>query len=64
MLNKDLKVVCQALSRFERTYGKRSDIFFKEYQVGIAGDDLVFIEWAAIVMMRDRLLAELAALQA
>lgn len=64
MLNKDLKVVCQALSRFERTYGKTSDIFLKEYQDGIAGDDMDFIEWTSIVMMRDRLLAELAALQA
>ena len=63
-LNKELKSVNQALSRFERIYGKTSDYFFKEYQNGSAGDEIDCIEWASLVMMRDRLLAELAALQA
>lgn len=63
-LNKELKSVQQALCRFERIYGKTSEIFFKEYQDGAAGDDMDFIEWSSIIMMRDRLLAELTALQA
>jgi hypothetical protein len=63
-LNKELKAVQQALGRFERTYGKNSDIFLIEYQDGAAGDDMNFIEWSSLVMMRDRILAELAALQA
>jgi len=62
-LNKELKDVQQALNRFERSYGKSSGIFFKEYQAGTSGDDMDFIEWASLVMMRDRLLAERALLQ-
>lgn len=63
-LNKELKSVNQALNRFERTYDKKSDLFFEEYQNGTAGDEMDYIEWASLVMMRDRLLAELTALQA
>jgi hypothetical protein len=63
-LNKELKAVQQTLTRFERIYCKTSDVFFKEYQAGTAGDDMDFIEWSSLVMMRDRLLAERAALQA
>ena len=63
-LNKELKPVNQTLNRFERTYSKTSDIFIKEYQDGIAGDDMDCIEWASLAMMRDRLWAKLAALQA
>ena len=63
-LNKELKAVQQTLNRFERIYGKTSDILLKEYQAGAAGDDMDVIEWSSLVMMRDRLLAELAALQA
>lgn len=63
-LHKELKAVQQTLSRFERIYGKTSDIFLKEFQAGTAGDDMDYIEWSSLVMMRDRLIAELAALQA
>ena len=63
-LNKELKLVQQTLNRLERTYDKKSDIFFKEYQDGTAGDCMDFIEWASLIMMRDRLTAELSALQA
>ena len=63
-LNKELKAVQQTLNRFERLYGKASDILLKEYQAGTAGDDMDVIEWSSLVMMRDRLLAEQAALQA
>lgn len=62
-LHKEFKAVQQKLSRLECAYGKASDIFFEEYQNGIAGDDMNYIEWASLVMMRDRLLAELAKLQ-
>jgi hypothetical protein len=63
-LNKELKSAQKALGRFERIYGKTSDVFLKEYQDGTVGDDMDFIEWSSLVMMRDRLLAELIALQA
>ncbi len=62
-LNKELKAVQQTLHRFERSYGKSSEILLKEYQTGTAGDDMDVIEWSSLVMMRDRLLAELVALQ-
>jgi len=63
-LNKELKAVHIGLNRFERIYGKSSASLLKEYQTGKAGDDMDVIEWASLVMMRDRLLAEQAALQA
>ncbi len=62
-LHKELKDVQQALNRFERSYGKSSEIFLQEYHAGTAGDDMDFIEWASLVMMRDRLLAERVLLQ-
>lgn len=62
-LNKELKSVQQALSRFERIYGKASDIFLTEYKAGKAGDNIAFIEWSSLVIMRNRLLVEQAALQ-
>lgn len=57
-LRKELKEVQQVLSRFERIYGKSSEIFLKEYQAGTAEDEMDFVEWSSLVMMRDRLLAE------
>lgn len=62
-INSELKAIQQTLSQFERRYGKPSNILLKEFQTGAAGDDMDFIEWSSLVMMRDRLLAEQAALQ-
>lgn len=62
-VQKELKAVQASLNRFERHYGKTSDIFFKEYQSGIAGDDMDAIEWSSLVKMRNRLEAERTALQ-
>jgi hypothetical protein len=62
-LHKELKDVQQVLNRFERNYEKSTDIFLKEFQAGLAGDDMDFIEWASLAMMRDRLLAERTLLQ-
>ena len=62
-LHKELKDVQQALNRFERSYGKSSEIFLQEYHAGMAGDDMDFIEWESLAMMRDRLLAERVLLQ-
>jgi len=57
-LRKELKEVQHALSRFERIYLKSSEVFLKEYQAGIVGDDMDSVEWSSLVTMRDRLLAE------
>lgn len=62
-LQKELKALQSTLSRFERNYGKTSDTFLLEYQSGKAGDEMDFIEWSALVKMRDRLLTERAVLQ-
>jgi len=62
-LQKELKALQTTISRFERNYGKTSDTFLLEYQSGKAGDEMDFIEWSALVKMRDRLLAERAMLQ-
>jgi hypothetical protein len=62
-LHKELKDVQQGLNRFERNYGKPSEIFLKEYQAGTAGDDMNLIEWASHVTIRDLLLAKRVLLQ-
>ena len=62
-IQKELRRVQGALVRFEKIHGKTSSAFIKEFQSGVAGDDMDFIEWAAMVQMCDRLLAERVALQ-
>jgi hypothetical protein len=37
--------------------------FLTEYQAGVAGDAMDFVEWSALVEMRYRLLSERAVLQ-
>jgi hypothetical protein len=63
VLQKDLKRVQSSLARFEKAYGKTSDLFMMEFQSGLAGDAMDFIEWSALVHMSERLRAERAALQ-
>ena len=63
MLQKELKRVQGSLVRFEQSHGKTSDVFMKEFQSGISGDDMDFIEWAALIQMAERLRAERTALQ-
>jgi hypothetical protein len=63
MLQKELRRVQSALARFEQIHGKTSDVFIKEFNSGVAGDDVDFIEWSAMVQMSERLRAERTALQ-
>ena len=44
------------LKKFERHYGKKSSVFFAEFQEGKSGDDMDFIEWSSLYQMRNRLL--------
>jgi hypothetical protein len=62
-MEKELKTVQPLLNRFERTFKKTSADFLKEYQAGVAGDDMDAIEWSSLIKMRERLLAERSALQ-
>lgn len=62
-LRKELKTVQSQIARFERLYGKSSDMFYQEYLAGIAGDNMDFIEWASLVKMRERLISEQAVLK-
>jgi hypothetical protein len=62
-MEKELKTVQTLLNRFERNYNKTSSEFVKEYQAGLAGDDMDAIEWSSLIKMRERLLSERSALQ-
>lgn len=62
-LQKELKRVQTGIARFEQMYGKTSTAFMQEFQGGTAGDSLDAIEWASLIQMADRLLAERTALQ-
>jgi hypothetical protein len=62
-MEKELKTVQTLLNRFERNYNKTSAEFLKEYQDGLAGDEMDAIEWSSLIKMRERLLAERATLQ-
>ena len=63
MLQKELRRVQSGLARFEQMYCKTSDVFIKEFNSGVGGDDMDFIEWSAMVQMSERLQAERTALQ-
>ena len=43
------------LSAFEKQYGMSSDLFYRRFQEGQAGDSMDFIEWASLVQMCRRL---------
>jgi hypothetical protein len=62
-LRKELKIIQAKMARFERIYGKSSVVFYQEYLAGTAGDDMDFIEWASLVKMRERLIAEQSVLK-
>jgi uncharacterized protein with HEPN domain len=62
-LRKELKIVQAQTARFERLYGKSSDMFYQEYLAGTAGDNMDFVEWASLVKMRERLISEQAILK-
>lgn len=62
-LRKELKIIKAQMARFERIYGKSSEVFYQEYLAGTAGDDMDSIEWASLVKMRERLIAEQSVLK-
>ncbi len=43
------------LSVFEKQYGMSSDVFYRRFQEGEAGDNMDFVEWASVVQMHRRL---------
>lgn len=48
-LNRELK-------KYERKHKKESSVFFDEFNKGMLGDDMDFIEWASLYQMRGNLL--------
>lgn len=62
-LQKELETVQLSIQNLEKAHSKSSDQFLDEYKSGLAGDDMDFIEWFAMIRMRDRLLSERHVLQ-
>jgi len=52
----DLAVLQEDLRAFENEYAMTSAEFFAKFQKGGGGDEMDFIEWAALYQMRQNLL--------
>ncbi|HCX90040.1 MAG: hypothetical protein COW04_01610 [Deltaproteobacteria bacterium CG12_big_fil_rev_8_21_14_0_65_43_10] len=52
----EIKRLNKELKKFEQTYEKESSIFFKEFNGGLLGDEMDFVEWSSLYQMRNRLL--------
>jgi hypothetical protein len=61
--SEEIKKMDVYLSRFEKTYKKKSSSFFREFSAGLLGDDLDFVEWASFYQMRERLIEKKAELE-
>lgn len=48
-LNKELK-------QFEQIYKKGSVVFFREFNAGMLGDEMDFVEWSSLYQMLNRIL--------
>jgi len=53
---KEVKGLEKELKKFEHAYHKDSSVFFKEFNEGVLGDDIDFIEWYSLCKMRDNIL--------
>lgn len=51
------------LTTFENTYGLDSATFYGQYEVGVLGDDIDFVEWSSTVDMLENLDRHLQLLQ-
>ncbi len=60
---RDIEKLDGALRKFEHTYEKGSQEFYKEFSEGKLGDDMDFVEWSSLYRMRSRLLEKKAALE-
>jgi hypothetical protein len=52
----EIKRLDVELKKFEQAYKKDSAIFIKEFNEGILGDEIDFVEWSSLFKMRSRLL--------
>ena len=51
-----IKRLSKEMKKFERTYKKGSAVFFEEFNAGILGDEMDFIEWSSLYQMVSRIL--------
>lgn len=58
-----IKRIDNELNNFERKYQRNSSTFYKDFNEGILGDDMNFIEWASLFQMRSRIVEKKAALE-
>lgn len=52
----EIKRLNKELKKFEQTYKKESPVFFKEFNEGLLGDEMDFVEWSSLYQMCNRLL--------
>ncbi len=53
--DQDIAVLQEDLREFEKRYAMTSAEFFAKFQKGSLGDEMDFIEWAALYQMRQNL---------
>ena len=54
--DKQIEKLNNELRKFERTYKKKSDVFFEEFMAGKLGDEINFVEWSSLYQIHNRLL--------
>lgn len=52
----EIRRLDKTLRKFERTYEKKSAVFFQEFVEGRLGDGMDFVEWSSLYQIRNRLL--------
>lgn len=53
--DQDIAVLQEDLQKFEKRYAMTSAEFFEKFQKGSLGDEMDFIEWAALYQMHQNL---------
>jgi hypothetical protein len=54
--DKQIERLNRELRKFERTYKKKSHVFFEEFKAGGLGDEINFVEWSSLYQIYNRLL--------
>ena len=52
----EIKTLNKELKKFEQTHKKETSVFFREFNEGLLGDEMDFVEWSSLYRLHNRLL--------
>jgi len=52
----EIKTLNKELKKFEQIHKKETSVFFREFNEGLLGDEMDFVEWSSLYRMHNRLL--------